>query len=64
MNSIFSNHYALKVRENKILGPYVDGLSQLVVTSYQVIYLSHGGEVGLNSSFMLNDIVRCPMRSV
>jgi len=35
--SQFSNHHALKVRENKILGPYVDGLSQLVVTSYQVI---------------------------
>ncbi|CAF3438747.1 unnamed protein product [Rotaria sp. Silwood1] len=32
-----NNHYALKVRENKILGPYVDGLSQLVVTSYQEI---------------------------
>lgn len=32
-----NNHHALKVRENKILGPYVDGLSQLVVTSYQEI---------------------------
>ncbi|CAF1519512.1 unnamed protein product, partial [Adineta steineri] len=32
-----NNHHALKVRANKILGPYVDGLSQLVVTSYQEI---------------------------
>ena len=27
----------LKVRENKVLGPYVDGLSQLAVVSYQVM---------------------------
>lgn len=33
---VFSDHQALKVRENKILGPYVDGLSHLVVTSFQV----------------------------
>lgn len=27
----------LKVREHKLLGPYVDGLSQLAVSSYKVI---------------------------
>lgn len=26
----------LKVREHNVLGPYVDGLSQLAVTSYEV----------------------------
>ncbi|CAF0777272.1 unnamed protein product, partial [Didymodactylos carnosus] len=32
-----NNHQALKVRENKILGPYVDGLSQSAVISYSEI---------------------------
>lgn len=27
---------SLRVREHAVLGPYVDGLSQLAVTSYQV----------------------------
>lgn len=27
---------SLKVREHKVLGPYVDGLSQLAVTSFEV----------------------------
>lgn len=27
---------SLKVREHNVLGPYVDGLSQLAVTSFQV----------------------------
>lgn len=31
---------SLKVREHKVLGPYVDGLSQLAVTSFEVC-LSH-----------------------
>ena len=31
-----SNKSGLKVRENKVLGPYVDGLSQLAVMSFQV----------------------------
>lgn len=35
-----SNKAGLKVRENKVLGPYVDGLSQLAVVSYQVHHLS------------------------
>lgn len=30
------NKQSLKVREHNVLGPYVDGLSQLAVTSYQV----------------------------
>ena len=31
-----SGHQALKVREHNILGPYVDGLSLLAVTSFEV----------------------------
>ena len=31
-----SNKSGLKVREHQALGPYVDGLSKLAVTSYQV----------------------------
>jgi hypothetical protein len=31
-----SNKNVLKVREHNVLGPYVDGLSQLAVISYQV----------------------------
>uniref|UniRef100_A0A8B9J4J3 Kinesin family member 13A n=1 Tax=Astyanax mexicanus TaxID=7994 RepID=A0A8B9J4J3_ASTMX len=31
------NRQSLKVREHKVLGPYVDGLSQLAVTSFEVI---------------------------
>lgn len=27
---------SLKVREHNVLGPYVDGLSQLAVTSFEV----------------------------
>lgn len=30
---------SLKVREHKVLGPYVDGLSQLAVTSFEVCLL-------------------------
>lgn len=30
------NKQSLKVREHNVLGPYVDGLSQLAVTSFQV----------------------------
>lgn len=33
------NKQSLKVREHNVLGPYVDGLSQLAVTSFQVITL-------------------------
>ena len=32
------NKQSLKVREHNVLGPYVDGLSQLAVTSFQVIW--------------------------
>lgn len=32
------NKQSLKVREHNVLGPYVDGLSQLAVTSFQVIF--------------------------
>ncbi|XP_018897649.2 kinesin-like protein KIF13A isoform X1 [Bemisia tabaci] len=32
-----TNKQSLKVREHNVLGPYVDGLSQLAVTSYQDI---------------------------
>lgn len=28
----------MKVREHKVLGPYVDGLSQLAVTSFEVCF--------------------------
>ena len=31
-----SDKQNLKVREHKVLGPYVDGLSKLVVSSFQV----------------------------
>ena len=31
------NKQSLKVREHNVLGPYVDGLSRLAVTSFQVI---------------------------
>lgn len=30
------NRHSLKVREHNVLGPYVDGLSQLAVTSFKV----------------------------
>lgn len=32
-----TNKKSLKVREHNVLGPYVDGLSQLAVTSFQVL---------------------------
>lgn len=32
---------SLRVREHAVLGPYVDGLSQLAVTSFQVIACCH-----------------------
>lgn len=35
------NKQSLKVREHNVLGPYVDGLSQLAVTSFQVRSLLH-----------------------
>lgn len=31
-----ANKQSLKVREHNVLGPYVDGLSQLAVTSFEV----------------------------
>ncbi len=31
-----SSRHGLKVREHSVLGPYVDGLAKLAVTSYQV----------------------------
>lgn len=31
-----TNKQSLKVREHNVLGPYVDGLSQLAVTSFKV----------------------------
>jgi len=38
---LFSRHKQnLKVREHNILGPYVDGLSTLVVTSFEVKKMS------------------------
>ena len=40
MSSSSSNKHGLKVREHNVLGPYVDGLSQLAVISYQVRFLS------------------------
>ena len=36
---IFRSKQNLKVREHNILGPYVDGLSQLAVSSFKVIIL-------------------------
>ena len=41
-----SNKHGLKVREHNVLGPYVDGLSQLAVISYQVL---------LNDDFLCTD---------
>ena len=41
-----SNKHGLKVREHNVLGPYVDGLSQLAVISYQVL---------LNDDFFCTD---------
>jgi len=32
------NKQSLKVREHNVLGPYVDGLSQLAVTSFEVTH--------------------------
>ena len=40
MSASSSNKHGLKVREHNVLGPYVDGLSQLAVISYQVIFIS------------------------
>lgn len=36
LNPTTSSRQGLKVREHSVLGPYVDGLSQLAVISYQV----------------------------
>ena len=36
LNPTTSSRTGLKVREHNVLGPYVDGLSQLAVISYQV----------------------------
>ena len=33
---LFRNHATLRVREHKILGPYVEGLTKLVVSSFKV----------------------------
>ena len=33
---LLRSRLSLKVREHKVLGPYVDGLSQLAVTSFEV----------------------------
>ena len=35
-----TNKQSLRVREHNVLGPYVDGLSQLAVTSFEVIIIS------------------------
>ena len=43
-----SNKHGLKVREHNVLGPYVDGLSQLAVISYQVL---------LNDDFFCTDFL-------
>lgn len=37
--SVSRSRQSLKVREHKVLGPYVDGLSQLAVTSFEVCLL-------------------------
>lgn len=44
------NKQSLKVREHNVLGPYVDGLSQLAVTSYLVRQLEHVLESLYNNS--------------
>lgn len=36
LNPTTSSRSGLKVREHSVLGPYVDGLSQLAVIAYQV----------------------------
>lgn len=39
---------ALRVREHKVLGPYVDGLSRLAVASYKVkLWVTHSSASGL-----------------
>lgn len=35
-SSLYRSRQALRVREHKVLGPYVDGLSRLAVASYKV----------------------------
>lgn len=32
------SRHALRVREHNVLGPYVDGLSRLAVTSFKVLH--------------------------
>ena len=46
-----SNKTGLKVRENKVLGPYVDGLSQLAVVSFQVMFYNKSLLKILHDSF-------------
>ncbi|CAF4152181.1 unnamed protein product [Rotaria magnacalcarata] len=53
-----NNHHALKVRENKILGPYVDGLSQLVVTSYLVISFVEEYRFHVEINVETSDLIR------
>lgn len=36
------NHATLRVREHKILGPYVEGLTKLVVSSFKVSVIMPG----------------------
>lgn len=35
---MFRNQATLRVREHKILGPYVEGLTKLVVSSFKVSF--------------------------
>ena len=36
MSTSYSGKHTMKVREHKILGPYVEGLSKLAVSSFEV----------------------------
>ena len=42
-----SGKQTLKVREHKVTGPYVDGLTKLVVSSFQVCFLTFSYEAAL-----------------
>ena len=55
-----SNKHGLKVREHNVLGPYVDGLSQLAVISYQVLLTKDIFALIFNqSTFVLNNNFSC-----
>lgn len=53
-----TNKQSLKVREHNVLGPYVDGLSHLAVTSFQVLLSHSRGPIYVcRLNFAITDVI-------